>query len=316
MGKALPSIEELQKNVSIILVNNHRSMSPPRPSMQGIIHIGGAHIKSPKPLPIDLQQFLDNSKYGVIYFSLGSFVKSSKMPKEKIAVFLGKEIILHLFQRNHFFFLFFLYSLETFRKLKQNVLWKFEDESLNDIPKNVMIRKWLPQTDILAHPNILLFISHGGLFGNFEGIARGVPMVFIPFYGDQYRNSIRATKYGYGKALNFHEISEEILTNILMEMIENESYRNKAKELSSIFKDNLVHPLDEALFWIEYVCRYRGAKHLKSHAINMSWFSYLLLDILLVIVFILFVFVALIYCSLKSIYAINNATNINRKKKQ
>lgn len=30
---ALPSVEEINKNVSLILVNTHRSLAPPRPSM-------------------------------------------------------------------------------------------------------------------------------------------------------------------------------------------------------------------------------------------------------------------------------------------
>lgn len=52
--------------------------------MPGIVNIGGAHIKAPKPLPTDLQEFLDKSTNGVIFFSLGSFVKSTDMPREKV----------------------------------------------------------------------------------------------------------------------------------------------------------------------------------------------------------------------------------------
>lgn len=77
--------------------------------------------------------------------------------------------------------------LSAFGKLKQKVLWKYEDESLENLPPNVMIRKWLPQNDILAHKNIVLFITHGGVFGKQEGLYHGVPMLMIPFYGDQVR---------------------------------------------------------------------------------------------------------------------------------
>lgn len=107
--------------------------------MPGIATVGGAHIKSPKPLSPDLQEFMDNSNNGVILFSLGAFMRSDKMPIEKIHIFL-----------------------EVFGKLKQNVLWKFEKESLLNVPPNVRIRKWLQQSDVLAHPNVVLFISHGG----------------------------------------------------------------------------------------------------------------------------------------------------------
>lgn len=85
----LPSINELRKNISIIFVNAHRAITSPRPSMPGLIHIGGAHIKASKPLPSDLQQFLDEADNGVILFSLGSVVNASKMPKAKLNAFLG-----------------------------------------------------------------------------------------------------------------------------------------------------------------------------------------------------------------------------------
>lgn len=87
----LPSISDLRNNISIIFSNAHRSITDPRPSMPGIVYIGGAHIKPPKPLPTDLQTFLDEAKNGVIYFSLGTNVDPSKMPKEKLNVFIGKK---------------------------------------------------------------------------------------------------------------------------------------------------------------------------------------------------------------------------------
>lgn len=134
----LPSMDDLIRNVSVILVNSHRSVLKPRPSMPGIINIGGAHIKEPKALPNDLQTFLDDAKHGVIFFSFGTYVKCSEMPSEQLKMILN--------------------ALE---QLKQRVLWKYDDESIKNIPSNVMIRRWMPQNDILAHPNVVLFISHG-----------------------------------------------------------------------------------------------------------------------------------------------------------
>lgn len=90
---SLPSIYDLRKNISVIFVNAHRSITYPRPSMPGMVQIGGAHIQPPKPLPNDFQQFLDEAKHGVIYFSLGTIVNASKMPKEKLNVFLGKNFV-------------------------------------------------------------------------------------------------------------------------------------------------------------------------------------------------------------------------------
>lgn len=57
--------------------------------VQGTISIGGAHIKAGTSLPNDLQQFLDESKDGLIYFSLGTVLNTSMLPSEVIKAFFG-----------------------------------------------------------------------------------------------------------------------------------------------------------------------------------------------------------------------------------
>ncbi|XP_055320800.1 UDP-glucosyltransferase 2-like [Sitodiplosis mosellana] len=286
-GKPLPRIQDLYQNISLILVNAHRSTSKPRPLMPGIIHYGGAHIKPPKPLPTDLQQYLDTAEHGVILFSLGSYLQASKLPKEKIDMFLN-----------------------AFSKLKQRVIWKFEDETYK-VPPNVLVKKWLPQTDLLAHPNIVLFIAHGGMSGTFEGTARGVPMLFIPFFGDQQRNALKSVASGNALMLKFSDLTAESLSTALEEMLTNKVYKNRAKEIARLFNDNLVHPMDEAIFWIEYVMRSKGAKHLKSNAAYMPWFSYLLLDILIVPV----IAIAIVYLTLKTVFR-EMKSSVNKKGKK
>lgn len=178
-----------------------------------------------------------------------------------------------------------------------------------------MIRKWLPQSDILAHPNVVLFISHGGMFGNMESTARGVPLLIVPFFGDQHRNAIRTYNAGYGRYLKFADVTKDALLEIVQEMVSNKSYLNKAKEVSAIYRDNLVDPMEEAMFWIEYVCRHRGAKHLKSNAINMNWFSYLLLDVLVASIFVLVLFVFLIYFAITRLCCRRKSSQSKKVKK-
>ena len=76
----------------------------------------------------DLQNFLDEAKDGVIYFSLGSSVRSDHMPEEKRRVFI-----------------------EAFSELPQKILWKWESARLPGQPPNVKIGTWLPQQDILGN---------------------------------------------------------------------------------------------------------------------------------------------------------------------
>lgn len=56
-------------------------------------------------------------------------------------------------------------------------------------------------------------------------------------------------------------------------------YLEKAKELSVLFKDRPLSPLETAIYWIEYVIRHKGAHHLRSAAMDLHWFQYLLLDV-------------------------------------
>uniref|UniRef100_A0A336LTZ6 CSON000634 protein n=1 Tax=Culicoides sonorensis TaxID=179676 RepID=A0A336LTZ6_CULSO len=253
----LPRVEDMEKKIDVMLVNFNHAISKPRPSMPNQINIGGAHIKpKPKLLPTEIQKFIDEAENGVIYMSLGAYVKSASMPVEKMQEFLN-----------------------AFGQLKQRVLWKFESDNLPELPKNVMMKKWMPQADILAHKNVRLFITHGGMFGTTEGTYNGLPMLFIPFYGDQHRNALKAEAAGTALTLRFAEINADTLKSKLNELLQNKKYYEKAQDVSRVFKDSPIHPMDSAIFYVEYVMRHKGAKYLKSSAIELSWYENLLLDI-------------------------------------
>jgi glucuronosyltransferase len=114
------------------------------------IEIGGFHVKNTtNPLPVDIKNFIESAEHGVVYFSLGGNLRPSKMSDEK------KHSI-----------------IAALSKLKQKVIWKW-DEELNVDKEQFMIRKWLPQDDILSHKNVKLFVTHGGLLSCTEAILRG-----------------------------------------------------------------------------------------------------------------------------------------------
>lgn len=177
-----------------------------------------------------------------------------------------------------------------------------------------MIRKWMPQNDILAHPNVILFISHGGLFGTTESIYHATPLLLIPFFGDQHRNAHRISMTGYGKYLPFNEVTKDTLSAKINEIISDESFLNRAKYTASVFKDNLLHPMDEAVFWIEHVAKFKGAKHLKSHAVDMSMFTYLSLDVLFATFVVVFSFLFAIQYLIRKIVFKKKVQLVNDKK--
>jgi hypothetical protein len=50
-GKGIPDVFELASQTSLMLVNQHFSLSGPRPLTPQVIEVGGLHIKETKPLP-------------------------------------------------------------------------------------------------------------------------------------------------------------------------------------------------------------------------------------------------------------------------
>jgi glucuronosyltransferase len=41
-----------------------------------------------------------------------------------------------------------------------------------------------------------------------------------------------------------------------------------------------MSPLDTAIFWTEYVIRHGGATHMRSAALDLAWYQYLLIDVI------------------------------------
>ncbi|KAJ3642482.1 hypothetical protein Zmor_025265 [Zophobas morio] len=288
---SLPFYDALY-NVSLVLLNSHPSLNQPVPYVPNMVDIGGFHINPTKELPHDLQQFLDDSKEGVIYFSMGSNLKSAEFPSEKRDAFLN-----------------------VFSKMKMKILWKWEEDVLPGQPKNVKLGKWLPQQEILAHPNVKLFITHGGLLSTTETIYHGVPVLAIPIAGDQKLNAHRIVNEGFGLSLGYKEISEQTLTEKLDELLNNPKYTKNAKKRSELFHDRLVGPMETAVYWVEYVIRHRGAPHLKVAGVDLPWYKYMLLD---VGVFILIVLLLSLYifCKIsKKIFSLCSKSKIQKVKR-
>ena len=215
-----PPLKEIERNSSLILANSHIAFVPPRPMMPDIIEVGGLHLRPPNSLPKvcqisikkvpkvhnfndsvflrqELQEFCDSTgKEGFILFSMGSFLQGSSMPEKYRQIFLN-----------------------TFAKLKQKVLWKWETESMEDLPPNVRLIKWLPQQDVLSHKNIRMFITHGGHGGVTEGLYAGVPLLGIPMFSDQFWNMEQAERKGFGISLPFNELSEERLVQAVNQIL-------------------------------------------------------------------------------------------------
>ncbi|XP_046980778.1 UDP-glycosyltransferase UGT5-like [Schistocerca americana] len=252
----MPSVSTLLTNPSLVILQSHVSFSYPRPHVPNVIETGGMHIQQPQALPKDLKKLMDAAEDGIIFFSMGSAVKSSDFPEEKLQAFIG-----------------------AFSRLKQLVLWKWENDTMPGKPPNVHLSKWFPQSDLLAHKNMRLFMSHGGLQSTLEATARGVPLIGMPVMAEQRYNVQRVVKHGYGIRLDLTNVTAQSVEWAVYEILNNPKYREKAEQRSRLFWDRPESPVETAVYWTEYVLRHRGAPHLRSAALHLSWHQYLLLDV-------------------------------------
>uniref|UniRef100_A0A1Y9HAI0 Uncharacterized protein n=1 Tax=Anopheles farauti TaxID=69004 RepID=A0A1Y9HAI0_9DIPT len=278
---ATRSLEEMRRRgVSLILVNSHFSLSFPRPYLPNLIEIGGFHVnRKVNPLPevrlqvLNLQamtsfiakhnttlpghqNIIEQSEHGVIYFSMGSNLKPSKMDKQK-----RDDVI------------------KVLSTVKQNIIWKWDDDTLVLDKKKFLLGKWFPQDDILAHPNVKLFITHGGLLSCTESIHHGVPIVGIPIFGDQLLNMAKAEQSGWGVGVAYTDLNERTFSKAINKVLGDESYISNIKSISRRLRDQPVPPIEMATFWIEYVLRHDGAKHLISAAQDLNFVEYNNLDV-------------------------------------
>lgn len=92
---------------------------------------------------------------------------------------------------------------------------------------------------------------------------------------------------------------------------------NNAKVASEIFNDRPISSTQSVIYWTNYVLRHKGAPHLRSHALNLTWYQYFLLDIIAVFL----IFISLVIFILRRVfkciyeYAFKNFQNVKLKSK-
>lgn len=227
-----------------------------RPLLPNVVQIGFLHVKPINPLPYDLEKYLSGSKHGVIYSSFGTNVKASLVDLELVEM-----------------------MIQTFSSLKYDVLWKF-DGMINNSYDNIKVVNWVPQQDVLGHSNVKLFITQGGAQSRDESVARGVPVLVIPFFADQLDTAYKVEEIGIGQMLRPEDVTVASLSKSIKEILENEKYRKRSREIARAVADVPMSPVKTAVYWIEYVIRNRNAPHFNYKGRDMPLYQYFLLDVI------------------------------------
>jgi len=278
-----PSLAEVQRNIAAVFVNSHVTYTIPQPITSNLIEIGGIHInRSDIAYTEDVQAFLDGAKDGAIFLSLGSNIKLSKVPANI------KKMIAN--------------SFSEFPNVR--ILIKNEEDF--DVPSHkksdLLIKPWFNQQEILAHPNLRVFFSHGGLLSTTEAVHFGKPMVGTPLFFDQYLNMKMAESKGYGISVPYESLSEEKLKSAIRAVLTNPSYAKTAKDLSDRLHDQISTPMETAVHWAEHIAKFKGASHLRSPGLDLPFIVFYNLDCYAFLLFVCFLVIYTTYKVISSIY--------------
>lgn len=115
------------------------------------------------------------------------------------------------------------------------VLWvlKKRPQGLTTPLANIFIAKWSQQKAVLKHPAVKAFFSHGGGNSVREALAAGVPMIIMPFVGDQPMNAMINEALGVAIRVHKNSFTPQSLAASFARVCE-EDYQQRAAEIKAL----------------------------------------------------------------------------------
>ena len=265
------SLLAVVREAAIVVLTSDHILDWARPALPNTVTVSGITIRPALPLPSPLHSLMEGATGGVIVVTFGSSIDS--LPVDKIRKLL-----------------------DGFRSVPEvTVVFRMKDKTAekvwNDVPENVHLLSWLPQQDILAHPNTKLFITHCGNNGQYEAVYHGVPMIGFPLFADQFHNCMRMEDKKVGVCMNMKQFTAAELSTNIRKVLNTEMYTENAEKLGAIIKDGPL-PRETIARKIEHVLKF-GAEHLHSASQSLPIYRFLMLDILAVVVLCVCVMVAI-----------------------
>lgn len=245
------------------------AMAPARPVSPHIKHIGPLSPSPAQPLPGSIATFLTSS--GLTEAILVSF-GSQLSP--------GVQGLVHLAQA--------LLQLPS-----HAVIWKMpaaeraavqQHVDLGQFGPRLLLLDWLPQNDLLGHPAVKLFITHGGIHGLYEAAYHGKPIVGLPLAVDQDNNVLTAQQRGMCVALSREQLAAgpaDVALAAISRVLQDSSFREAAERLSRRLRAAPRPPAEEAADWVEYAARVVAdpGAFLVPHEGSMAGWQLALLDV-------------------------------------
>ncbi|KAF8385698.1 hypothetical protein PRIPAC_74840 [Pristionchus pacificus] len=224
------TLSSMYKRSLITITDFPRTLRRPTTTDHRVVPTGESCIGA-SVLEEKYKKFVEDPKSkGTIYVAFGSLVQWDQGPKE---VFLS-QLIFKLDKVLQIPIAF----IRAFNQLRDyRIIWTYSGRELDEkMGDHILITKWAPQNDLLAHKNTKMFFTHGGLKSIKEGICSSVPLLMMPFFADQMM--IAATAVEKGLALNVYKKNAtevEILSKIRQVLDNSEQMKESAIKVSLLY---------------------------------------------------------------------------------
>ncbi|RCN49869.1 UDP-glucoronosyl and UDP-glucosyl transferase [Ancylostoma caninum] len=296
-----PNLREIAANASLCFVNSDEMFDFPRPIIHKNIYIGGLGVGEPKPLDQKFTTLMNKGKRGVIIISLGTIAPFHAFSENIKMGFVGVvrsmpdyHFILKITKDNHHFTITLFTDDTTTQSFFEGV-------------NNCDFVEWLPQSDILAHHRLELFVMHGGVNGLTEAMLRAVPVVVIPIFADQFRNGRNVEKRGVGKVILKQDLAEDTIRAAIQEILSNESYKKNAVRMSKLMREKPFSAEQRLIQWTTFAVENGVLDVLHVQGSRMNSIVYFNLDVIALVVAALFLLTCIVlrlFCVLRRIFIV------------
>ncbi|CAI2353512.1 unnamed protein product [Caenorhabditis sp. 36 PRJEB53466] len=269
LGKQLPNWRTLVADAPLMIANSNPYLDYAVPSTANIVRIGGMTMDLEKlskveALPEEYENIL-KERDSTVLISFGSVIRSFEMPD------YFKAGIIKMFEK---------LSNVTF-------IWKYEEDDVEfqkRLPKNVHLKKWVPQPALLADKRLKVFVTHGGLGSTMELAYTGKTALMVPIFGDQPHNAQMLARHGGAVAYDKFDLADgDKLAAVVNDLVTNPKYQENAHTLLEVLRNQPTDPKEELLKKLEFAIKFPKFRSLNPALSTVGFIQFYYLDALAVI---------------------------------